>query len=144
MRKYIVIVIGILFLVYGGLRIGVSSLMIAQVQGYVSFEGMQSAIDDVHKFVDEKQGQALMPFSAVGYLGYIGLMGSMLVIGAIGIFRKRPFGKQFIGGFLALYALLFINFQVINPKIFHMLVCALLLGLVFWLEKDTQVRIEEA
>lgn len=59
----------------------------------------------------------------------------VLSIGAFGSLRDKSFGLPFIGAFLAMYALLFVNFQTINQKVVHLAVCAILFGVLLWLKR---------
>ena len=130
MSKKIVIGISILFLVYGGVRFGVSSALLMQSFGWVNFPDLQDGINEIGTFLVEKNPSSLFSFSSVGYLSYLWVMGALLIIGAIGFLKNKSFGPQSMSSFLVLYVMLFINFQTINPKIFHLIVCALLFGIV--------------
>lgn len=63
-------------------------------------------------------------------------MGAVLAAGAWGSLRDKSYGLPLIGAFLCLYALLFIDFQTINPKIIHLTVCALLFGVLLLVRKS--------
>jgi len=126
-KKYLAITIGLAFLVYGGIRLGVSSLLLLQTLDFLAIPNLQEGVDEVVKFMAKIREQALLPLSALGYIIYLWLMGLLLVIGAIGCLMRKQFAQTSIATFLVLYVALFINFQTINPKIFHLIVCALLL-----------------
>lgn len=132
-NNYLMNAIGLAFFVYGGVRLGVSSLLLMQAHGVLSFPDLQDGLIEVIQFMAMVQEQALLPLSPVGYLVYLSVMGSLLVLGAVGCLQKKSYGPKSIYVFLAFYALLFINFQVINPKVFHLIVCALMLAAYKWL-----------
>lgn len=126
-KKYLAITIGLAFLVYGGIRLGVSSLLLLQTLDFLAIPNLQEGVDEVVKFLVKVREQALFPLSALGYIIYLWVMGLFLVIGAIGCLKRKQFAQTSISAFLVLYVALFINFQTINPKVFHLIVCALLL-----------------
>ena len=135
MYRIIAIVIGIVFLAYGLLRIGVGSAMLGHEVGIFDIAALQEPIKEVGEFLEKKADQQIIPVTVLGYVGYIAFMGLTLSIGAIGSLTNKRFGLPFIATFLLLYAALFINFQTINPKIFHLAVAAVLFLLLFWIKK---------
>lgn len=130
MSKKIIIGISILFLIYGVVRFGVSSALLMQSFGWVNFPDFQDGINEIGMFLVEKNPSSLFSLSAVGYLSYLWVMGALLIIGAIGFLKNKSFGPVSMSAFLVLYVMLFINFQTVNPKVFHLIVCALLFGVV--------------
>jgi hypothetical protein len=135
MYRIIAIVIGIAFLAYGLLRIGVGSAMLGHELGIFDIDALQEPIEEVGEFLEEKADKQLIPVTVGGYVGYIAFMGLTLSIGAIGSLTNKRFGLPFIATFLLMYAALFINFQTINPKIFHLAVAAVLFLLLLWIKK---------
>ena len=135
MYRIIAIVIGIAFLAYGLLRIGVGSAMLGHELGIFDIDALQEPIEEVGEFLEEKADKQLIPATVGGYVGYIALMGLTLSIGAIGSLTNKRFGLPFIATFLLMYAALFINFQTINPKIVHLVVAAVLFLLLLWIKK---------
>ncbi|MCR6702654.1 MAG: hypothetical protein NVV68_16565 [Dokdonella sp.] len=135
MRRYGRIFVSLALLLYGLIRIGVGSLLFGQEVGWLNLPAFQGPIEDIGGFLDRSADKQIVPVSVAGYLGYIALMGLVLAVGAIGSLRNRSFGLTFIGLFLVMYALLFINFQTINPKILHLAACAILFGLLLWLNR---------
>jgi hypothetical protein len=135
MYRIIAIVIGIAFLAYGLLRIGVGSAMLGHELGIFDIDALQEPIEEVGDFLEEKADKQLIPVTVGGYVGYIAFMGLTLSIGAIGSLTNKRFGLPFIATFLLMYAALFINFQTINPKIFHLAVAAVLFLLLLWIKK---------
>lgn len=138
MGKKVIIGISILFLIYGGVRFGVSSALLLQSFGLINFPDFQDGINKIAKFLIEKNPSSLLALSAVGYLSYLWLMGSLLISGAIGFIKNKSFGPQSMAAFLILYVMLFINFQTINPKIIHLIVCAVLFGIVMKAKKNLE------
>jgi hypothetical protein len=137
MRKYIGVLISLALLIYGLIRVGVGSLLLGQEIGLFDFQAFHDPINDIGVFLAKSTDRQIVPVSVAGYVSYIALMGLVLSIGAIRSLRNQSFGLPFIGGFLAMYALLFVNFQTINPKVIHLAVCTILFGTLHWL-KGTQ------
>lgn len=137
--RYLSIGIGALFLIYGLVRMGVPSLLILQSNGILADNELQGGLDDVIQFLAMVQDQALVPMSASVYLIYIWAMGVLLVVGGIGCIIKKSVLKPALYVFLFLYALLFINFQTINPKVFHMIACAGLLMFYNYLNRSSSL-----
>lgn len=135
MYRIIAIVIGIAFLAYGLLRIGVGSAMLGHELGIFDIDALQEPIEEVGEFLEEKADKQLVPVTVGGYVGYIALMGLTLSIGAIGSLTNKRFGLPLIATFLLMYAALFINFQTINPKIVHLAVAAVLFLLLLWINE---------
>ena len=117
MYRVSAIVIGVLFLIYGLLRLGVGGAMLGDELGFFHIEPLQEALQDVGAFLEKKKELQIIPVSVAGYVAYIALMGLTLTTGAIGSLTNRVFGLPFIGGFLLMYVALFANFQTINKKI---------------------------
>ena len=135
MYRIIAVVIGIAFLAYGLLRIGVGSAMLGHELGVFDIDALQGPIEEVGEFLDKKADKQLIPVTVGGYVGYIALMGLTLSIGAIGSLTNKRFGLPFIATFLLMYTALFINFQTINPKIVHLAVASVLFLLLLWIKK---------
>lgn len=135
MHRYTIIIISLLFLAYGLLRFGVGSMLFVQELGYISLSFIEEPLADIHKFLIEKKASQLITFSALGYVSYIIVMGGLLIIGALGFIKNNRLGPIAIGMFLGLYTLLFINFQTINYKIWHLIVCTLLFLIMLWAKK---------
>lgn len=135
MKRIPAILIGLLFLVYGLLRLGVGSALLAQELGLVEIEALNDPLNDVGAFLEKKEDQALIPVSTAGYVGFIALMGLTLSIGAIGSLANKRFGVPVIATFLVMYAALFVNFLTINPKIVHLAVATIFFLVLVWLKK---------
>lgn len=142
MKNRLAVVIGLLFLIYGAVRLGVSSLLLLQLNGVLEFAELQAGLDEVRNFMELAQDKALIPATTFGYLSYLWLMGALLVTGAIGCLTRTNIGKINLYAFLSLYVLLFINFQTINPKVIHLVICALLLALYTYCVKKPGNKLE--
>ncbi len=130
MRKYIGIFIALAFLGYGLIRLGVGSLLLAQEIGLIDVQVFHAPLSDIGKFIAKSNESQVIPVSVAGYVGYIALMGLVLSTGAFRALRNLSLGLPLIGAFLVMYALLFVNFQTINPKAIHLAVCVVLFGLL--------------
>jgi hypothetical protein len=135
MRKPLYLVISLLFLGYGLIRLGVGGALLGQEIGLIDFQAFHEPITEIGNFLEKSSNKQVVPVSVAGYVSYIALMGLVLSAGAIGTLRHRSFGLKFIGAFLLMYALLFVNFQTINPKAIHLAVCAVLFGALLWTRK---------
>lgn len=135
MRKYIRILISLALLIYGLIRVGVGSLLFGQETGLLDFQAFHGPVKDIGEFLAKSADKQLVPVSVAGYVSYIALMGVVLSIGAARSLRDKSLGLTLIGVFLALYALLFVNFQTINPKAMHLAVCTVLFGVLLWLKR---------
>ena len=133
--RIIAIVIGIVFLAYGLLRIGVGATMLGDEVGIFDINALQEPLEEVAEFLEKKADKQLISVNVSGYLGYIALMGLTLSIGAIGSLANKRFGLPLIATFLLMYAALFINFQTINPKIVHLAIAAALFLSLLWIKK---------
>lgn len=144
MTKYGMNIISVIFLIYGTVRLGVSSLLLLQLSEFLQIAALQEALNEVSTFLTTKQTSALIAVNVLAYLSYLWFMGALLVAGAIGLFQRKLIGQHVITIFLVLYVLLFVNFQTINPKVMHLIVCAILLGVYIQLRnKDaTKSKIE--
>lgn len=142
MKKFALTFIGLAFLGYGLFRTGVSSLLLLHTFELIHSLELQAAIDEVQQFMLKVNPKAIIPASATGYIFYLTAMGLLLIVGGIGCIIRASFAQYSLNSFLALYAALFINFQTMNPKIFHLIICAVLLliynKLLKSYEADTQ------
>lgn len=132
-RLILTYAIGLVFLAGGGIRLGVSTLLIMQSQGVLSFADLQAGLNEVSQFMAKTGPQALVPFTDFHYLVYLWLMGATLFVGAIGCLIRKPFGLPCLYAFLTLWVMLFVNFQTINPKILHLMFFGLLTLVFRWL-----------
>ena len=119
MYRVLAIAIGIVFLAYGLLRLGVGTALLGQQLGIIEIDALEEPLSEVGEFLEEKADRRLIPVSVGGYVGYIALMGLALSAGSIGSLAGKRFGLPLIALFLLMYAALFISFQTINPKIVH-------------------------
>ncbi len=134
MRKYIEIFVAIVFLGYGLIRLGVGSVLLGQSIGLIDFQVFHAPLDEIGIFIAKASAKQIIPLSVSGYVGYIALMGLVLSIGALRSLKNLHHGLSLIGTFLVMYALLFVNFQTINPKAIHLGVCVILFGVLLWLK----------
>ena len=134
MRKYISIFILIAFLGYGLIRICVGCALLGQEIGLLDIKAFHEPINDIAGFLAKSSNRQILSVSVAAYVSYIALMGLVLAIGAIGSLKNQKYGLSLIGAFLAMYSLLFVNFQTINPKVIHLAVCAVLFGALLWLK----------
>jgi len=134
MLKYIGTLISLALLIYGLIRVGGGSVLLGQEIGLLNFETFHKPIKDIGIFIAKSTDKQIIPVSVVGYVSYSTLMGLVLSIGATGALKNQSFGLPFIGTFLAMYALMFVNFQIINRKAIDLAICTILFGILLWLE----------
>lgn len=127
--------IALVLLAYGVLRLGVGSVLFAQVVGWIDVPALGAAVEEIARFLERAGPASWVTASVAGYVAYIAVMGIVLASGAVGALGNRRFGPPLIGVFLLLYALLFVNFQTINPKIMHLLACAAMFFAMVWLKR---------
>ncbi len=139
MQKKIGIVIGVTLLLYGLLRIGVGSLLLSQHLGWLDVLALQDANRDVGTFLAKSADQQLIAVSVPAYLGYIAVMGLVLAAGAVRTLRDKSLGLRLMAIFLLMYAMLFINFQTVNPKLMHLAVCTVLYVVLCWLKQTPRM-----
>lgn len=132
MYRYGIVIIGILFLIYGGIRLGVSSALLIQSFGIIEVNEFQEPLMKVSEFLEDKNPSSLMSLSTLGYLTYLWVMGAALIVGAIGCLKRKRYGDVSMVSFFIGWSLLFVNFQTINPKIFQLFVWALLYVSYLW------------
>lgn len=104
-------------LVFGVIRIGVGMVLMTQAVGIIDVAAFSEPITDIQRFIQDKNGQAIIPLNPVSYLAIIAFMGLCLVLGAIGSWRRKKWGYGALSVYLLTHASLFVNFQTINPKI---------------------------
>lgn len=137
------LVITLLFLAYGLLRLFGGMAIVAQATGLIDVPDLREALSDVDSFMEDKRDQALIPFSSIGYLAYLIVMAFALTSGTIATLWRKAFGPPLIGTFVALWAMLFVNFQTINPKVYHLAVFTILFGILWWLERRPPAQKED-
>lgn len=138
MKKYGIATISSLFFVYGGFRLVVASLLLLHFAGVYSNAELQEGVEFINSAFEDKFQAVIITFSAEGYVSYLWVMAALLVVGAIGCFKRNRIGEVCISLFLILYVFLFVNFLTINPKVLHLLAVALLFGVYFLLKRNEQ------
>lgn len=136
MYRILAIIIGLVFLAYGLLRLGVGSALLLQDLGYLDIAALEEPLRDVGDFLAKKEDKQLITVNVAGYAGYIALMGLTLTIGAVGSLANRSRGLFFIAAFLLMYVALFVNFQTVNPKIYHLAVAFVLFLVLAWARRQ--------
>jgi len=139
MQKNIGIVIGVTLLLYGLLRIGVGSLLLSQYLGWLDVPALQDATQDVGTFLAKSVDQQFIAVSVPAYLGYVAMMGLVLAAGAIRTLQDQSFGLRLIAIYLLMYAMLFINFQTVNPKVIHLALCTVLFAVLCWFKQTPRM-----
>ncbi len=127
MKSKIGLLIAILLLGYGIIRIGVGLALLAQTLELLNFSELAEASVEVKEFIEIRVSEQIIPFTVIGYLAYILVMGILLSIGAVyTIFRKR-WGFILLWVYIGMHTALFINFLEINPKIIVLVLQVILL-----------------
>ena len=131
MKRVLVTLIAIALALYGLIRvIGVATFYM-QMAGLVHVSGYAEATHQLNMTLANMNETAFLPVNAISYLGYSLLMGVILMIGAILLIVRERRGLHLIFGYCALYALMFVNFRMVNTNLMNLalaLALALLLG----------------
>ena len=115
--KFLAALICVIAFAFGVIRMGVGMVLMTQAVGMIDVAAFSEPIMDIQRFIQEKNGQAIIPLNTVSYLTIIAFMGLCLVVGAIGSWRRRIWGYGALSVYLLAHGSLFVNFQTINPKI---------------------------
>ena len=140
MKNIIAILIAIILLGYGLTRIGVGGAMLAQTLDFVNSSDLIEATTEVKEFINVRASEQIIPFSPTGYFSYILIMGILLSVGAIGIIVRRRWGFILLWIYNVSHALLFINFQEINPKLIVLALQIILLFVLIYLRPAKQLK----
>lgn len=107
------------FLAFGLVRLGVGGAMLGAELGWWAAVGeMAEALDETRAFLALHEAQAFMAWSVAFYFGLIVVMGVILASGAaLYLAARRKAGLVLIAIYLALHGAMFLNYQVVNPKI---------------------------
>ncbi|WP_421993070.1 hypothetical protein [Qipengyuania sp.] len=132
MKRAIAILVALVFLASGLIRIGVSGLMIGEAAGWWSFGGEAAeALAGTRAFLAEAP-MNLLGFSVPAYFAYIGAMGLVVSVGAVGALLRRRWGLTWLAAYTAMHGALFVNFWTINPKIWLVALSAAAIGVLWW------------
>ena len=131
-KKYLLFTIASVFLIYGLIRLGVSSLLLLQLNDVLQIAALEEGLNEVAVFMAKTQDKALLPISSVGYLSYLFVMAVLLVVGALAMYLERDLSRYCLVVFLVGYVALFVNFQTVNPKVIHLIICSVLFGVSHW------------
>ena len=134
-RKVLIWTLGIFFLLYGLVRIAGGIMVLNALLSSGKHLGAQEGADKVRAFMNDPTLSEIIPFSPVGYISYIIVMGVILFIGTIGVLLNRRWGIGVMSSYFGLYVLLFLNFQVFNIKIAHLIGSFTLFLVLLWLKK---------
>ena len=94
MKRAIAILVALVFLASGLIRIGVSGLMIGEAAGWWSFGGEAAeALAGTRAFLAEAP-MNLLGFSVPAYFAYIGAMGLVVSVGAVGRAASAALGPD--------------------------------------------------
>lgn len=123
------------FFVYGVIRVGVGTALILQVHSLIAVPDLDLAISDTADFLARANDRAIIASGVAPYFAYIITMGTVLIAGAIGAFRRRKWGFVLIGIYLAMHGALFVNFLTVNPKIAYLIGGVALLALLIFAQR---------
>ena len=122
------------FLAFGLVRLGVGSAMLGAELGWWPAMGeMADALGDTRAFLAQHEPQAFMAWSVTFYFGLIAVMGVILASGAaLYLAARRKAGLVLIAIYLALHGAMFLNYQVVNPKIGLLALTIAAWGIMWW------------
>ncbi|GGY40783.1 hypothetical protein [Parvularcula lutaonensis] len=131
MRQVFYYLINIAFLVYGFARLVGSGLGFGQAARWFDTEVGRQAVDALRPGFAELSENAIVTLPMAGYLGWSLLMGVVLTVGSLLALFKARLGYILMASYFALFALMFVNYQIINVKLVHLTVgLALFAGLL--------------
>lgn len=132
MKRALALLICAIFLVTGLIRLGVSVVVIGELQGWWMFGGEAAqAVAETHNFIEQATAN-LAGFNALSYFAFLLFMGAVVSLGALGQILRKRWGLALIGVYLASHAFLFANFMTINPKVGLLALAAVLAGVLTW------------
>ena len=134
-RRILIWALGAFFLLYGLLRVAGGIMVLNALLTSAEHAGVQEGADKVRAFMGDPSRTEIISFSPVGYMSYIVIMGIILIVGTIGVLLNRRWGVGVMSGYFGLYVLLFLNFQVFNIKIAHLIGSFILFLALLWLKK---------
>lgn len=113
------ILICIAAIVFGILRMGIGAAMYGMEAGWWSLGGeFAEVLPEARDFLAEHAGQAIFAWSVSFYFGLIVVMGAALALGgALYLRGRRQAGLALMALYLAIHGGMFLNYQLINPKI---------------------------
>ena len=115
-RKLAIAICGV-FLITGLIRLGVSAIVISELNGWWQVGGEAAvAVADTQRFIAEADAN-LVGFTPLSYFTFLGFMGVIVSLGAIREFWRKSWGLSMIGLYLCRHAFLFFNFMTVNPKV---------------------------
>lgn len=135
LRKILIWVIGLFFILYGLLRVAGGIMVISALLVDGEHEGIQEGADKVRSAMDNPAQFEIIPFNSFGYMGYIIFMGLILIVGTVGVLLSKRWGPWIMSSYFVLYLFLFLNFLVFNIKIAHLVGSFVLFLLFLWLKK---------
>lgn len=117
MKRFVAIIICLVFLVSGLIRMGVSALMMGQAMDWWAFEGEAvEALAETRRFIADRDVN-MVGFTPISYFAFIMFMGVTISLGAIGQLWRKNWGLILIGIYIVSHGLLFVNFMTVNPKV---------------------------
>ena len=117
--KWLAIAIALFFLGFGLVRMGIGAAMFGYELGWWTLGGeFAEVLPEARDFLAKHASQAIFPWSVSFYFALIFVMGVVLSAGAWSYLRgARGKGLALIAVYLALHGGMFLNYQLINPKI---------------------------
>ena len=117
--KWLAIAVALFFLGFGLVRMGIGAAMFGFELGWWTLGGeFAEVLPEARDFLAKHAGQAIFPWSTAFYFALIFAMGAVLASGAGEYLRgRRGSGLSLIALYLAMHGGMFLNYQLINPKI---------------------------
>ena len=132
MKRALALLICAIFLVTGLIRVGVSLVVIGELQGWWVFGGEAAqAVAETREFIAQAPTN-FAGFTPLTYFAFLLFMGAVVSLGALAQVWRRGWGMALIGLYLACHSFLFVNFMTINPKIGLVALAAALAGILIW------------
>ena len=117
---FVAVLVALALLAFGLARLVIGAAMLGTEMGWWSLGGeFTGALGDARRFLAEHAEGAIFPWGPRFYFALITAMGAVLSAGSFLYLRRRyAAGLGLIALYLALHGGMFLNYQLINPKIY--------------------------
>ena len=107
------------FLIYGALRLLGAVPGVTHIMGWWENPIGEEIVAKLADGFPEMSEKAFVSLSMGGYMTWSALMGLFLTLGSLLALFKARVGYWLMGGYFALFAAMFVNYQAFNTKIVH-------------------------
>ncbi|MCW8092385.1 hypothetical protein [Alteromonas sp. ASW11-130] len=126
------------FFLFGVVRVGVGGALFLQAESFLALQPLQEVVHETQAFIDKRKSDQLVGFTTPVYFLYIFAMGLILLLGVLGVIKRQSYGFYCLFTYLIMHALLFINFQEINPKLTGLAAATAAWVVLYYVRKPTR------